>query len=342
MKKKKSRYKGKVDVMTNINFWHEFGQTISKGKSGDTVKFESLPFPNRFSPLFIDFQHYGKTSNNTRPTAHYQPYYFIKIDKNNSLKELFNTLKLKEELKPILLMAFASMCIAAANAPKLEWFLKQFNQQKDGVMSLLDMLSDLKSNKKKLCSVHFKYHDVIDNNTGKNHLPFTISGPLPAEFIQGVLSLYEQSPQYSLYKNIKDYGAKGQKQTPTELLKSKNKKVDYYTQGLMLFLLKFHINGVNISDAESYSDPFSQWPELSGKVLKKFKIESLYLFVGRMLELSGLIEFKPSKETAYIKGLTIEDEHLIERIRKRWANKPTIPQFSFGLLIPGPQTKKQL
>jgi|GEM_PF-4686274 hypothetical protein len=337
----KSRYKGKKDTLDIIHKWHEFGQTISKDKPGiDSIKLKSLSMPNKFSSLFIDLQHYGKLGNDIKATTYFPEHYYIPKQLHASLISLFQGLNLKEELQPILLMAFASMATAAANAPKFELFLKQTKQQKNDVMSLLGMLDDLKLNKKKICSIHFKYHDIINGNSSKKHSPFTISGALPADFFQSILAFYEQTPLYGMYKNIKDFESSGKNFDPPQSLKSKNKKSDYYAQGLMLFLLKFHIKGISIANTEPFDDPRLRWPDFSADELKKFKIEDLYLFVGKMLELSGLIEYKPKKEEAALKDLRIEDDRLIERIRKRWANKPETPKFSFGLILPASQVKK--
>jgi hypothetical protein len=340
MKEKKSRYKGKKDIMDNIHNGHKLGEIISKGESStELVKFDSISMPSIFSSLFIELQHYGKVGSNPKPTTHYPPYYYIPKQQYNSLISLFTGLNLKEELHPILFMAFASMCLAAARAPKFEWFLKQTNQQKDELIDLLRLLEELKSNKKVICSVHFKYHDIVDGKRSSEHLPYTIKG-VPADFLQSVLSFYEQAPNFSIYKSIADHSSIAKKFDPPQTMKGRNKKIDYYTQGLMLFLLKFHIKGIGISSTESFDDPRLRWPELSDEESKRFKMEDLYLFIGKMLELSGLIEYKPKKEEATLKGLKIDDEHLIERVRKKWANKPESPKFSFGLILPSRQVPK--
>ncbi len=330
-RKPNTRYKPVYDVQENIRQWDKVRNSINE-YSNDSVKLESLAYPNIFSPLLIHIQHFGRVGNASEPSVHYPKYYYLPKNKHEELIKLLNSFNVREQLHPIFCMIFASMCIAAADVPKFEYLEKHFENQDKDLKLLLDFLADLKNKKKDICTVQFKYHDLNNGQRSSDHYSITIKG-ISANWVQSLLGNYENDKDFQQFQILQGIDKKRSKELQPYIFDNRSKKISDYANGIIVLIIYYQIRGYDPDNLPTGAYNFN-WPSLSEQELKKYKLEDLYLLVGRLLELSGLIIYKPTNEEKALKNLSYDVVKLIDVIRKKWAKKPKTHHFPFGYLIP--------
>jgi len=322
--KKKSYYKGSVDIAAEIKEFDKKKEMLFKKQSGlESITFnvEVLPF-SKFSSFYVNIPHAHPHTLNQFDKTEFE----IPLEQYKSISILFEGLEINPSLQPILLMAFISMTYAAIQAPKFKYFKNLFQNLLSEAMLFMKFLEELKDNKKKLTGLHFNYSDNEDAN--KNyHNPkedsISFKGHIAANFLQLALKNFKETKDehglkmYDIISSINEAEKKGVELQDPFFFKSQKELCKYYVFGLVHFLLRYHVNDEDINSVKPFPSP-NEWSLLEQRKKKNTNRE-LYLFVGRLVELSGLIKNKkPTRKD----GLIIteyDDENLVDLIEKMYA-----------------------
>ncbi len=328
-KKKKSYYKGKDDLISQIKQSEKTKSEIFVRLPNDEIRIFNLsesPF-SKFSSLLIDIPH---SENGDYPRE-----LSIPPEKLKKLLILFESLNIRDLLKPIITWCFMSMYFASLSASKAIFLSKWLKENHSECFDLLDFLQNLKENKKLIQSVQFKYVDDIQDNSPlspqKKKITKSFKSPIAAIFIQAALQSFDKASSYDtnwyeLFNLLKVRKENGNEYEPY-LLKRRSDKANYYLFGLIYLLLKYHVKEENNPFSDN-QPVVAEWPIIEEHE-KKYSNRDLYLFVGKLLELSGLIELTKTKNKDKYYDVEDEEELIIDLIEKRMKKKPAIPLYPF-------------
>jgi len=213
--------------------------------------------------------------------------FFVPNAEMKRIKLLFQEFHIPENLHEDLTWSYLNMAFAGADAPASDEFSSSLDHNLDKLYETLEFLKALSEDRIKISYVHI---DVAKTGASENSRPgekytLKMQGPLDTGFIEDVLKLYPQIEAYKSLNAFHEIQKQHGKQDRFMGHKNSQKQAQaYYAWAIFDFLKKNVFN--------SLSALVNDMPKLKLETERLKKLHSdrqLYWFIGRLMQLSGLL-----------------------------------------------------
>jgi len=249
-------------------------------------------------------EYYGNIMfGNDRPFKDHKPQnvFYIPKEEYQSIVKLFQDFDLKEELWPDLTWAYLNMCFAKGNAVWNDNFDKEYNLKLMECYKLLDLLEEIKSGKKRVVEFTFVTKEIIDKKSFGRSVNKRFKGHIASQFLESVLVKYKEIQSYEVlnmtYELFKIHGDSDMRRGYKNHEKMSQ---SYYCSVIFNYLRpKLLVHSHFKNDKEFL------------KIFGNYSQNKLFLFVGKFIQLSGLLQTKDDTT----------DIELTDLIKKKLAKK---------------------
>lgn len=260
---------------------------------------------------FVKIDQNGKFSQDGE-SGHLK-FYYIPEREYKKVTALFTKFLLPEPMHKDLIWVYLNMVFASCEATFSTHFHEQSERNQKELFDVLELLEAFASDKILLRGIIFEFKDKLSDGSKTKPPEYgplkskKIKGHVAAQFIEKVLQNYKASKGYetaqSMYDHRKQYGK------PDMFFGHKNdekQSQSYYSWRLFDYLNQYLFSG--LFDLLPTPD---EYEKEEARLKKLYSRRKRFLFIGKLMVLSGLLVMKPD---------SLEDD-IIENIEKKLTPK---------------------
>lgn len=235
--------------------------------------------------------------------------YYVPKEQHQQVIQLLHAAGIPESLHPDLTWAFLNMAFASCMATYSTNFQSEFDKNQTELFLSMGLLEAFANETKLLRGITFEYRDRLDGNdkAGRpNYGPLKskkLKGHVAVQMVEKVLQHYQSIKDFhifqSLYENHKTYGKAdmfmGHKN-------AEKQSQSFYASSIFNYLRQHLFNGA----LAFFDDPKKYQAEIN-RLKALYPRKKLYLLIGQLMKLSGLLTIKERHE----------EEDIIETIEKK-------------------------
>ena len=239
-------------------------------------------------------------------------FFYISKNENLNLYTLFEEFKLPSRIHTDLIVAFLSMVFASCDSIESDLFNLENKRERKELQESFELLKQIVLGKSHLKTVSLRFENNLPAHTHTSAKPvrtqtkeIKIIGDVAIGFIEKVLQNYEQMDGYESYFRMYD---QENRHGPVNLSKGyknhEKKSQSYYSTVLFNYLRpKLFNSSFNLRTDIDHAKYEEEVKRLNGIYPRR----NMFLFIGKLMMLSGLLKFKSDSL----------DEQIIDAIKKK-------------------------
>lgn len=235
-------------------------------------------------------------------------HYYIPKQEHQKVLQLLEEFKMPKKMHSDLIWAYLNMFISACEATFHNNFHSEHEKSQKELFETLDFLNSLADKKTGLISISLEYSDRLlptaksTRNLGPSKNK-RIKGTAAISLLEKVLQSYQNAKDYPVFDSIYDARKKYGKADLFMGYKNHEKHhQSFYSSSLFNYLR----NGLFTDLFDLLSDE-KKYTEEVKRLKKLYSRRKMFLFIGKLMELSSLLSMKPG---------AIDDD-IIENIEKK-------------------------
>src|SRR5579863_2488385 len=240
-------------------------------------------------------------------------HFFIPGEVNSKLQTLFNEFDIPESTHNDLKWTFLNMVFASSQAKYEIYFNSEFQHNQNDLKKAVDFLESLLNGNVSLHRVIFDYEQNNKDRHKSQRLTFGNAGKkkfvndMAVLLIESTLKNHKQSKGFEMLKPIYDFFISPDKLEPFMRHKNAEKKFQSDYSGELFDYLRRQL----FSGAFALLDKPEKYQEEVLRLKTLYPRNRIYLFIGRLMELSGLMKNKDNQL----------EEDIIKKVEKKIAPK---------------------
>ena len=315
MEKKPVRKKlNQIEINKKID--DDFRRKYSYIKPNDQSIHFTPPMENHLNRMLGHSKPLAKVDTNGKFSANGElgqlQHYYIPKQEHAKVLQLLMEFKMPKKMHHDLIWAYLNMFFSSCEATFNNNFHFEYERDQKELFQVLELLKSLAGKQAALRSISIEYSDRLPD-TIKNPQNFgpskskKIKGTAAISLMEKVFQSYENAKDYSVFKSI--YDARKEYGKADLFFGYKNHEKysqSFYSSALFNYLR----NGLFGGAFDLLNDPPKYVTEIK-RLKKLYSRRKIFLFIGKLMELSGLLSMKP-------RAL---DDDVIENIEKKLTPK---------------------
>lgn len=241
------------------------------------------------------------------PEFNLRSVFYIPNKEHKNLIQIFNDHQIPEHMWPDLTWTYLNMCFAAGNALWSDNYHRNLQSNQKENFELLDLLEEILNQKKILRGFTLETRNVVGE---QKYGPLTakkFKGYVSAQFLEKILYKYKELSDYKIAKQSYDHLKENGFSDMVMGYKNHEKhKQSYYSNVIFDFLRQELFR-----PAYDLLNEWDKFAAIHKKMNRQYSRNKRFLFIGKLMLLSGLISSK--KEMI--------DTEIIDLIKKKLATK---------------------
>jgi len=290
MNKAQLERKIKQDGIRRVNYFIRKGNDVVFNRPIKEVFFDPLGHDKPFDP-------------DAKPIN----VFYIPQDEYKKLMQIFKDHEIPEYLYTDLTWAYLNMCFASTNALFRDKFHRDLNAKRKELYKLFDLLEEILSKKKILRGFTLETRDILGERKFGPLKSKKFSGHIAARFIEDVINKFKEAKMYEMLQREREeiYEKYGFTDSTSGKKNHEKQSQQYYCNVLFDYLRQELFRPAYNAYSNVLSDP-KKFEGIFKKMSRKYSRNKRYLFIGKLMIFSGLIQDKE-----------LIDSEIIDQIEKK-------------------------